>query len=163
MITKTMVLMRLSYKESFSYKFFSVSSSMNGTVCIRCWYVISFSLLCITADGYDACVIMFEWSEVNRYYVAIKECTRSRNGEITYLVRRKISNCAVNAYVKLRPTKPGSMVSRDKTENIAVNKIIRLAHDSSLKNDKNISRNIFLILLIHIFISLISYLLHIVY
>ena len=51
----------------------------------------------------------------------------------TYLVRRKISNCAVNAYVKLSPTKPESMVSRDNTEKIAVNKIIRLAQDSSLK------------------------------
>ena len=80
-----------------------------------------------------------------------------RNGEITYLVRRKISNCAVNAYVKLRPTKPGSMVSRDKTENIAVNKIIKLAHDSSLRNDKNESRIISLILLIHIFILCLTY------
>ena len=43
------------------------------------------------------------------------------------------------------------MVSRDKTENIAVNKIIKLAHDSSLRNDKNESRIISLILLIHIF------------
>ena len=54
---------------------------------------------------------------------------------VAYLVRRKISNCAVNAYVKLRPTKPGSMESRDKTEKIAENRIIRLAHDSSLQND----------------------------
>ena len=70
----------------------------------------------------------------------------------TYLVRRKISNCAVNAYVKLSPTKPESMVSRDNTEKIAVNKIIRLAQDSSLKiNNDRICCSYWLYILLNVF------------
>ena len=41
----------------------------------------------------------------------------------------------MNAYVKLKPTNPGSMEFRDMTEKRAVNKMIRLAHDSNLQKE----------------------------
>ena len=69
--------------------------------------------------------IIILWRTINFYNLKF-----FRN---TYRVSKKISNWAVNAYVKLKPTNPGSMVFRDITEKRAVNKMIRLAHDSNLK------------------------------